>query len=133
MITAGQCRSARTLLSWSVSKLARTASISERDIDNFELERCKPHPATRDAIRRALEAAGAVFLPADDVRVRPCTAGGALIERKSDRPFLARSYHRTCSTVRLPAGSGRSNSGSGRVRSSQAGQSDRPRTTICRS
>lgn len=82
IITAGQCRSARTLLSWSVSKLARTASISECDLDNFELERRKPNPATRDAIRRALEAAGAVFLPEDDVRVRPCTVDGPLIAGK---------------------------------------------------
>jgi hypothetical protein len=41
--------------------------------------------------------------------------------------------YRTCSTARLPAGSGRSNSGSGRVRSSQASQSERSRMTICRS
>ena len=41
--------------------------------------------------------------------------------------------YRTCSTARLPAGSARSNSGSGRVRSSQASQSERSRMTICRS
>ena len=51
-------------------------------------------------------------------------------------PPRCRSRHgdyRTCSTARLPAGSGRSSSDSGRVRSSQASQSGRSRTTICRS
>jgi site-specific recombinase XerC len=46
---------------------------------------------------------------------------------------LDRSYYRTCWTARLPAGSGRSRSDSGRVRSSQASQSWRLRTTIWRS
>ena len=39
MISASQCRSARTLLRWSVSKLASAASVSESAIDDFELER----------------------------------------------------------------------------------------------
>jgi hypothetical protein len=46
---------------------------------------------------------------------------------------LDNADYRTCSTVRLPAGGGRSSSDSGRVSSSQAGHSDRLRTTICRS
>jgi hypothetical protein len=70
MITASQCRSARTLLSWSVGRLASSASVRERDIDDFELERCAPRAATVGAIRRTLEARGAVFLPDDGVRVR---------------------------------------------------------------
>ena len=39
MISAAQCRCARTLLRWSVNKLASVASVSESAIDNFELER----------------------------------------------------------------------------------------------
>jgi hypothetical protein len=39
MITAAQCRSARTLLSWSLSKLASAASVPANVIDSFELER----------------------------------------------------------------------------------------------
>ena len=35
MITASQCRSARTLLSWSVGRLASSASIRERDIQGY--------------------------------------------------------------------------------------------------
>jgi predicted transcriptional regulator len=69
MITAAQCRSARTLLGWSVSRLASAASVSQCDIDDFELERCMPRAATRRTIRCALEAAGMVFVPYDDVRV----------------------------------------------------------------
>ena len=71
MITAAQCRSARTLLGWSVAKLASAASVSESLIDDFELERRTFDPAAVDSIRRALEAVGVVFLPGDDVRLRP--------------------------------------------------------------
>jgi transcriptional regulator with XRE-family HTH domain len=69
-ITAAQCRSARTLLSWSVSRLANAASINRCEIDDFELERRVPHTETRETIRHALEAAGIVFLPHDDVRIQ---------------------------------------------------------------
>ena len=70
MITAAQSRSARTLLGWSVGKLASTASVSESAVDNFELERLPPDPATAKAIQRALEDVGVEFLPIDDVRLR---------------------------------------------------------------
>jgi transcriptional regulator with XRE-family HTH domain len=68
MITAAQCRSARTLLSWSVSKLARAALVSERTVDDFELERRETDPPTLEAIRRALEAVGIVFRHNDAFR-----------------------------------------------------------------
>ena len=58
MITATQCRCARTLLRWSVT------------IDDFELERRQPNAITTDAIRRAFENVGVVFLPQDDVQLR---------------------------------------------------------------
>jgi hypothetical protein len=67
MISAAQCRSARTLLRWSVSKLSSAASVSESDIDDFELERRQPSAIAADAIRRAFEDVGVVFLPQDDV------------------------------------------------------------------
>ena len=70
MIMAPQCRSARTLLSWSVCRPASAASVRQRDIDDFEPERRLPTVATAGAIRRALEAARVVFLPDDGVRVR---------------------------------------------------------------
>ena len=70
MITATQCRCARTLLRWSVSKLSSAASVSQRDIDDFELERRQPRAITNDAIRRAFENVGLVFLRQDDVQLR---------------------------------------------------------------
>jgi hypothetical protein len=63
MITATQCRCARTLLRWSVSKLSRAASVSQCDIDDFELERRQPRAITNDAIRRAFENVGGVSPP----------------------------------------------------------------------
>lgn len=70
-MTAAQCRSARTLLGWSVARLATAASVSESAIDDFELERKPPEPAMANSIQNALEAVGIVFLPDDDVRLRP--------------------------------------------------------------
>jgi predicted transcriptional regulator len=70
MITAAQCRSARTLLSWSVGKLASAASVSENAIHDFELERQELDAATGDAVQRAFEDVGVEFLPGDDVRLR---------------------------------------------------------------
>jgi len=75
MITAAQCRSARTLLRWSVSKLSSAASVSESAIDNFETERCQPNATTTNAIRRAFEGVGVVFLPQDDVQLRSDVSG----------------------------------------------------------
>ncbi len=74
MMTAAQCRSARTLLGWSVAKLAAAASVSESLLDDFELERSAPEPAAVDQIRTALEAVGVAFLPGDDVRLRPAVS-----------------------------------------------------------
>ena len=70
MISASQCRSARTLLRWSVSKLAGAASVSESAIDDFELERRQPSATTTDALQRAFEDVGVVFLPQDGVQLR---------------------------------------------------------------
>ena len=74
MITATQCRSARTLLSWSLSKLASAASVPANVIDSFELERQRPDAAALGALQRAFEDVGLVFLPGDDVRVRAATS-----------------------------------------------------------
>lgn len=75
MITAAQCRSARTLRSWSLAKLAAASGVSKAIIDDFELERRQPGAAALGALRRALEQAGVAFLPGGDVRL-PAEAGG---------------------------------------------------------
>jgi transcriptional regulator with XRE-family HTH domain len=69
MITAAQCRSARTLRGLSLAKLAAAAGLSESEIDDFERE-CRPlDPAARQALRRALGEAGIAFPPGGDVRL----------------------------------------------------------------
>lgn len=73
MITAAQCRSARTLLSWSLNKLASAASVPADVIDSFETERQRPDAATIGALQHAFEDVGVEFLPDDDVRVRSAT------------------------------------------------------------
>jgi transcriptional regulator with XRE-family HTH domain len=73
-ISPAQCRAARTLLSWSVAKLASAATVSARAIEDFELERRALDLATRGAIRRAFEEVGAAFLPGDDVRLEAAAA-----------------------------------------------------------
>ena len=83
MITAAQCRWARTLLSWSVSKLASGALVRESDIDDFELERRLPNTAILDAIRHALEGAGMEFFADGDVRLRTCALWSPLIAGKA--------------------------------------------------
>jgi len=70
MISASQCRSACTLLGWSVCKLSNAGSVSESAIDDFELERRQPSATTTEAIQRAFEDVGVVFLPQDDVQLQ---------------------------------------------------------------
>ena len=70
MITPTQCRCARTLLRWSVSKLSSAALVSQSTIHDFELERRQPKAITADATQRAFEGVGVVFLPKDDVQLR---------------------------------------------------------------
>ena len=69
MISPAQCRAARTLLSWSLAKLAAAAGVSEATVDDFEVER-EPDPTAATAIERAFEEIGVEFLPQDDVRLR---------------------------------------------------------------
>lgn len=68
-ITPAQCRSARTLLSWSVAKLAAAAGLAESAVDDFELERRPLDGPMASAVRHAFEEVGVEFLPQDDVRL----------------------------------------------------------------
>jgi transcriptional regulator with XRE-family HTH domain len=69
MISPAQCRAARTLLSWPVARLAAVAGVSERAVDEFELEQRSEDRATAEALERALAELGVEFLPGDDVRL----------------------------------------------------------------
>ena len=109
MITAAQCRCARTLLSWSVARLASAALVRESDIDDFELERRLPKTAILGTIRHALEGAGMEFLADDDVQLRaralrsPVIAGkAATVARR--RRVSDRSGNRHRRSARARAG-----------------------------
>ena len=56
-------------------KLSNAASVSQCEIDDFELERRQPSAITADAIRRAFEDVGVVFLSQDDVQLRSDVSG----------------------------------------------------------
>jgi transcriptional regulator with XRE-family HTH domain len=57
------CRAARALLNWSQAELAAKAGIGHNTLQNFETSSdfASTSPATVAAIRRALEAGGAIF------------------------------------------------------------------------
>ncbi|WP_426956905.1 helix-turn-helix domain-containing protein [Muricoccus radiodurans] len=62
-ITPPQCRAARGLLGWTQDELAKTARIGLNTLRNFETGKSVPMTNNLDAIRRALEAAGVLFIP----------------------------------------------------------------------
>jgi len=71
-MTPGQCRAARALIGWSQSDLADRSGVSVGTVRNFEREASEPVPQNELALRRALEAAGVVFLDEHmGVGVRP--------------------------------------------------------------
>lgn len=68
MVTAAQIRAARALLGWNGAQLAEAAGVSLQTIRRMESELGpgRSSAANVDAVRRALEQAGAVFVEADD-------------------------------------------------------------------
>lgn len=80
MVTAAQIRAARALLGWSGAQLAKAAGVSLQTIRRMEsdLGPGRSSAANVDAVQRALETAGVLFLDADSagaagpgVRLRP--------------------------------------------------------------
>ncbi|MGB3832799.1 MAG: hypothetical protein WA975_13175 [Mesorhizobium sp.] len=66
MITARQSRAARALLGWNQETLADKARVSLTALRRLESESgLRVYESTRDQVRRALEAAGIVFLSTD--------------------------------------------------------------------
>jgi len=57
-----QCRAARGLLEWTQDDLANAAQVSVVSVRQFEKRSVVPHRATLASLRRALEAAGIVFI-----------------------------------------------------------------------
>lgn len=68
MLTAAQIRAARALLGWNGAALAEAAGVSLQTIRRMESEAGpgRSSAANVEAVRRALETAGVIFLEADD-------------------------------------------------------------------
>jgi len=62
MITSRQVRAARALLGWTQQLLADRALVALTALKRLESDRLSVRDATREAVRKALEAAGIVFL-----------------------------------------------------------------------
>ena len=66
MITGRQVRAARALLNLKQEMLAERALVALTALKRLESERGLPvHEGTRDRVRRALEAAGVLFVDSD--------------------------------------------------------------------
>jgi transcriptional regulator with XRE-family HTH domain len=65
MVTSRQVRAARALLGWTQELLADKALVALPALKRLESDRLLVRDATRDAVRKALEAAGIVFLWSD--------------------------------------------------------------------
>ncbi len=62
MITSRQVRAARALLGWTQELLADKALVALTALKRLESDRLSVSDGTREAVRKALEAAGIVFL-----------------------------------------------------------------------
>jgi len=67
VVTAAQIRAARALLGWSGAELAKEAGVSLQTIRRMESDMGpgRSSAANVDAVQRALETAGVMFLDAD--------------------------------------------------------------------
>ncbi len=67
-LTAAQCRAARGLLSWTQTELGTKARIASKTIGQFEAGGAPTHWRTLEALKKALEDSGVVFIdPVDGV------------------------------------------------------------------
>ena len=62
MILPAQIRAARALLDWRQVDLVKASGVSDLTIRNFERGATHPHASTLDAMRRAFESAGVIFV-----------------------------------------------------------------------
>ncbi len=62
MLSATQCRMARSALRWTVKELGRQAHIDSNTVVRFENGRHKSNETTMRVIRQAFEAAGLIFI-----------------------------------------------------------------------
>ena len=78
MISPSQIRGARAMLGLKQSELADLAGISKTGLINIEGDASDPKASTLSAIQRALETAGAEFIPEN--------GGGAEVRLRKPRP-----------------------------------------------
>ena len=81
MIDPTQCRMARAALKWTALELAQAANIGVATVNRFEAGQGKPNGSTLDAMQRALEEGGAVFLDAGQMK-----GGGPGVRLREARP-----------------------------------------------
>ena len=62
VISAAQCRAARSLIGWSQDRLTKASSVSKRTIARFELGEVTPYAKTLTAITLSLQKAGIIFI-----------------------------------------------------------------------
>ncbi len=69
MMTAGQIRAARALLSWSAAELAAMSGLSERTLQRMEATEGIPAGLSRnlELVQKTLEGAGIVFIDEDEL------------------------------------------------------------------
>jgi transcriptional regulator with XRE-family HTH domain len=79
MITPAQLRAARSLIGWSREDLADRSGVGAGTIKDFEINDSDPKQGTVHKWRRALEAAGVIFIDEDD------TVGPGVRLRESSR------------------------------------------------
>jgi DNA-binding XRE family transcriptional regulator len=85
MLTPNQIRGARAILGLNQAALAKFAGLSATALNNIESGQSDPKVSTMDAIRRALEAAGARF-ENGMVGLRPFQAGDQVKYRSGKAP-----------------------------------------------
>jgi predicted transcriptional regulator len=68
VLTPAQIRAARALIGWKQVDLAKAAGISEITLKNIERGVVDPRVSTIDAIQKAFDAAGVIFLQPGDIR-----------------------------------------------------------------
>ena len=66
LISKEQCKAARALVHMSQSDLAEAADVSKQTLVDFERGARQPYNRTLADIVRALEAAGVIFIEADE-------------------------------------------------------------------
>jgi transcriptional regulator with XRE-family HTH domain len=65
-LAAEQCRAARALIGWSRSELSDRCGVAASTLAAFEAGKREPYARTLTDVRRTLETAGVLFIPAGD-------------------------------------------------------------------